>query len=180
MQNIPVREEYGKLIRKAFVSSYGGKIVTSDYSQIELRVFAHMSGADNLISAFNDDLDIHTKTAMDIYNVSFDDVTSDMRRNAKAVNFCILYGISGFGLSEDLGVDVKSAKKFIDDYLATYPGINEYMKNLKDEAYKNGYVKNLFGRVRVIEELQSSNFMVRSSGERMALNTPIQGTAADI
>ena len=180
LQNIPVREEYGKLIRKAFVSSYGGKIVTSDYSQIELRVFAHMSGADNLISAFNNDLDIHTKTAMDIYNVSFDDVTSDMRRNAKAVNFGILYGISGFGLSEDLGVDVKSAKKFIDDYLATYPGINEYMKNLKDEAYKNGYVKNLFGRVRVIEELQSSNFMVRSSGERMALNTPIQGTAADI
>lgn len=179
LQNIPVREEYGKLIRKAFVPYYD-EIVTSDYSQIELRVFAHMSSADNLISAFNNNLDIHTKTAMDIFHVNEDEVTSSMRRNAKAVNFGILYGISSFGLSEDLGIDFKEAKKFIDDYLDTYPGIKNYMDSLKEVAHKNGCVETLFGRVRVIDEINSSNYMVRSSGERMALNTPIQGTAADI
>lgn len=180
LQNIPVREEYGKLIRKAFISSPESTIITSDYSQIELRVFAHMSNASNLIEAFNNDLDIHTKTAMDIYKVPKEQVTKAMRRNAKAVNFGILYGISSFGLSEDLGVDFKEAKKFIDNYLETYPGIKDYMNKVKDDAHLNGYVKTLFGRVRVIEEINSTNFMARSQGERMALNTPIQGTAADI
>lgn len=180
LQNIPVREEYGKLIRKAFISSPESTIITSDYSQIELRVFAHMSNASNLIEAFNNDLDIHTKTAMDIYKVPKEQVTKAMRRNAKAVNFGILYGISSFGLSEDLGVDFKEAKKFIDNYLETYPGIKDYMNKVKDDAHANGYVKTLFGRVRVIEEINSTNFMARSQGERMALNTPIQGTAADI
>lgn len=155
-------------------------IISSDYSQIELRMFAHMSKAENLIEAFKQNMDIHTKTAMDIYHISKDEVTSNLRRNAKAVNFGILYGISSFGLSEDLGMSMKEAKQFIDNYLETYPGIKDYMESLKKEAYENGFVKTLFGRVRVIDELKSNNFMVRSQGERMALNTPIQGTSADI
>ena len=180
LQNIPIREEYGRLVRKAFVPNKDSVIISSDYSQIELRMFAHMSNADNLIEAFKENLDIHTKTAMDIYHVTKEEVTSNMRRNAKAVNFGIIYGISSFGLSEDLGINVKDAKAFIDNYLETFPGIKDYMENIKKEAYKNGYVKTLFGRVRVIDELKSNNYMVRSSGERMALNTPIQGTSADI
>ena len=139
-----------------------------------------MSNVTNLIQAFIDDKDIHTKTASDIYKISMDEVTKDMRRTAKAVNFGILYGISSFGLSEDLGIDIGTAKKFIDNYLETYPGIKEYMEKEKADAYSLGYVKTLMNRKRVIEELQSKNFMIRSSGERMALNTPIQGTAADI
>ena len=180
LQNIPIREEYGRLIRKAFMPSENSVIISSDYSQIELRMFAHMSKAENLIEAFKQNMDIHTKTAMDIYHISKDEVTSNLRRNAKAVNFGILYGISSFGLSEDLGMSMKEAKQFIDNYLETYPGIKDYMESLKKEAYKNGFVKTLFGRVRVIDELKSNNFMVRSQGERMALNTPIQGTSADI
>lgn len=180
LQNIPVREEYGRLIRKAFLPSKDGIIISSDYSQIELRVFAHMSGASNLIEAFNNDLDIHTKTAMDIYGVKKEDVTSNMRRNAKAVNFGILYGISSFGLSEDLGINMKEAKGFIDNYLKTYPGIKDYMNNLIKDAHDNGYVETMFGRKRIIDEIKSANFMVKSQGERMALNTPIQGTSADI
>ncbi len=180
LQNIPVREEYGRLIRKAFVPNNDSVIISSDYSQIELRVFAHMSNAENLIDAFKSNMDIHTKTAMDIYHISKDEVTSNLRRNAKAVNFGILYGISSFGLSEDLGMSMSEAKRFIDNYLDTYPGIRDYMEKLKKDAYENGFVKTLFGRVRVIDELKSNNFMIRSSGERMALNTPIQGTSADI
>ena len=180
LQNIPIREEYGRLIRKAFIPSENSVIISSDYSQIELRMFAHMSKAENLIEAFKQNMDIHTKTAMDIYHISKDEVTSNLRRNAKAVNFGILYGISSFGLSEDLGMSMKEAKQFIDNYLETYPGIKDYMESLKKEAYENGFVKTLFGRVRVIDELKSNNFMVRSQGERMALNTPIQGTSADI
>ena len=180
LQNIPIREEYGRLIRKAFMPSENSVIISSDYSQIELRMFAHMSKAENLIEAFKQNMDIHTKTAMDIYHISKDEVTSNLRRNAKAVNFGILYGISSFGLSEDLGMSMKEAKQFIDNYLETYPGIKDYMESLKKEAYENGFVKTLFGRVRVIDELKSNNFMVRSQGERMALNTPIQGTSADI
>ena len=180
LQNIPARSDYSKLIRKAFIPDEGSKLLSSDYSQVELRIFAHMSNATNLIQAFIDDKDIHTKTASDIYKVSMDEVTKDMRRTAKAVNFGILYGISSFGLSEDLGIDIGTAKKFIDNYLETYPGIREYMEKEKADAYSLGYVKTLMNRKRVIEELNSKNFMIRSSGERMALNTPIQGTAADI
>ena len=180
LQNIPARSDYSKLIRKAFIPDEGSKLLSSDYSQVELRIFAHMSNATNLIQAFIDGKDIHTKTASDIYKVSMDEVTKDMRRTAKAVNFGILYGISSFGLSEDLGIDIGTAKKFIDNYLETYPGIREYMEKEKADAYSLGYVKTLMNRKRVIEELNSKNFMIRSSGERMALNTPIQGTAADI
>ena len=180
LQNIPARSEFSKLIRKAFVPDEDSVILSSDYSQVELRIFAHMSGATNLIQAFIDNKDIHTKTAADIFHVSMEEVTKDMRRNAKAVNFGILYGISSFGLSEDLGIDMSTAKKFIDNYLDTYPGIKEYMEKEKEEAYRLGFVRTLMNRKRVIEELKSKNFMVRLSGERMALNTPIQGTAADI
>ena len=180
LQNIPARKDFSKLIRKAFIPDEDSVLMSSDYSQVELRVFASMSGEENLIKAFNEGKDIHAKTASEIFHVPIDAVTKDMRRQAKAVNFGILYGISSFGLSEDLGIDMKEAKEFIDNYLKTFPGIQEYMEKEKEEAYKNGYVKTLMNRKRVVEELKSKNYMIRSSGERMALNTPIQGTAADI
>ena len=180
LQNIPAKEEYGRRIRKAFKASENNVILSSDYSQIELRIFAHMSKAQNLIEAFNNDLDIHKKTAMDIYKIPMEEVSSKQRRNAKAVNFGILYGISSFGLAEDLQINVKEAKQFIDDYLTTFPGIKEYMDNLIKNAHQDGYVTTLFGRKREIEELKNTNYLIRSSGERMALNTPIQGTSADI
>ena len=180
LQNIPASEEYAKLIRSAFIPDDDSVILSSDYSQVELRIFAAMSNATNLVDAFKSGIDIHTKTASDIFHVDLNDVTKDMRRTAKAVNFGILYGISSFGLSEDLGIDIKTAKNFIDNYLNTYPGITEYMEKEKQDAYKNGYVKTLMNRKRVIEELKSKNYMVRSGGERIALNTPIQGTASDI
>ena len=180
LQNIPIRIEEGRLIRKAFVSEENSVLLSSDYSQIELRIFAHMSNATNLIEAFVSGEDIHKKTASDIFGVDIDKVTPSMRYQAKAVNFGILYGISSFGLSEDLQIDVKSAKKFIDDYLDTYPGIKEYMNNVIKEAHERGYVKTIMNRKRVIEELNNRNYMIRSMGERMALNTPIQGSSADI
>ena len=180
LQNIPIRSDYSRLIRKAFIPEDNSIIMSSDYSQIELRVFASLSKATNLIQAFIEDKDIHAKTASDIFKVDIKDVDKSMRRTAKAVNFGILYGISSFGLSEDLKIDVGSAKKFMDNYLETYPGISEYMDKEKREAYKNGYVTTIMNRRRVIDELKSSNYMVRSGGERMALNTPIQGSAADI
>ena len=180
LQNIPARAEYSALIRKAFVPDHNSKILSSDYSQVELRIFASMSKAINLINAFVNNEDIHTRTAADIFKVDMSSVTKDMRRTAKAVNFGILYGISSFGLSEDLGIDVKTAKKFIDDYLENYPGIRDFQAKEIADAYANGYVRTLMNRKRVIEELKNKNYMIRSSGERMALNTPIQGTAADI
>ena len=180
LQNIPVRNEFGKLIRKAFIPEKDSVILSSDYSQIELRIFAHLSKVDELINAFNNKLDIHTKTAMDIFKVSADEVTKNMRRQAKAVNFGILYGISAFGLAEDLGISPKEAKKFIETYFETYPGIKDYMNKEIEEAHKNGYVLTIMNRKRTISELTSTNYMQRSMGERMALNTPIQGSSADI
>lgn len=180
LQNIPARLEYGRMVRKAFIASPSSLLLSSDYSQIELRMFAHMSKADNLIKAFQEDKDIHAKTASDIFMVKEEDVTKEMRRTAKAVNFGILYGISSFGLSEDLGIDLKSAKAFIDTYLNTYPGIKEYMDQEIRDAYEKGYVRTIMNRKRTIEELKSKNYMVKSQGERMALNTPIQGSSADI
>ncbi|NLL44818.1 MAG: DNA polymerase I [Mollicutes bacterium] len=180
LQNIPIRYEYGKLIRKAFVPSKDSVIVSGDYSQIELRILAHMAEVPALIEAFKNDMDIHTKTAMDIFHVNKEEVNSNMRRIAKAVNFGIIYGISGFGLSENLDIPVNEAKKFIDDYLVTYPGIKDYMDKVIKNAYLNGYVKTLFNRKRVINELNNKNYMIRMQGERIALNTPIQGTSADI
>ena len=180
LQNIPARGEYSSIIRKAFIPDEDSVLLGSDYSQVELRVFASLSNTENLIEAFKNDQDIHTKTASDIFGVPMEEVTKDMRRTAKAVNFGIVYGISSFGLADDLGIDFRDAKKFIDNYLATYPGIVDFMEELKNNAYRDGYVKTLMGRKRVIEELSSKNYMIRQGGERMALNTPIQGTAADI
>ena len=180
LQNIPARGEYSKIIRKAFIPDEDSVLLGSDYSQVELRVFASLSNTENLMEAFREDKDIHAKTASDIFGVPIEEVTKDQRRTAKAVNFGIVYGISSFGLADDLGIDFRDAKKFMDNYLATYPGIVNFMEKLKADAYRDGYVKTLMGRKRVIEELQSKNYMIRQGGERMALNTPIQGTAADI
>lgn len=180
LQNIPIRYELGRLIRKAFVPLDNSILMSCDYSQIELRVFAHLSKVPELVMAFVNDMDIHTKTAMDIFHVKEEEVTKDMRRKAKAVNFGILYGISSYGLSEDLNIKPKEAKEFINKYFETYPGVKEYMDKEIEEAKKNGYVKTIMNRKRIIEELHSSNHAVRSMGERMALNTPIQGSSADI
>lgn len=180
LQNIPIRYKEGKEIRKAFIPEENSVFLSSDYSQIELRMFAHMSGEQNLIDAFKHHLDIHTKTAMDIYHVSKDEVTKNMRRDAKAVNFGIIYGISSFGLAEDLGVDIKTAKKFLDNYLETFPGIKNYMDKIIKDAYEKGYVKTIMNRKRNIDELYNTNHMIKVQGERMALNTPVQGSSADI
>ena len=180
LQNIPIRFEEGKLIRKAFIPEENSIFISSDYSQIELRVFAHMSNDENMINAFNSNIDIHTKTAMDIFHVKEEDVTKNMRRQAKAVNFGILYGISSFGLAEDIGTDFTTAKKFMDAYLENYPKIKEYNKKVIDEAYKNGYVLTIMNRKRIIDELNNTNYIIRSQGERIAQNTPVQGSAADI
>ena len=180
LQNIPVRNELGRLIRKGFVPEEDSLLMSSDYSQIELRMFAHLSDVMELKEAFNNHMDIHTKTAMDIFKVNESDVTKNMRRQAKAVNFGILYGISPYGLAEDLGISPKEAKSFIEKYFETYPGIKDYMNKEIEVAHKNGYVKTIMGRIREIQELSSSNYMQRSMGERMALNTPVQGSSADI
>ncbi len=180
LQNIPIRQEYGKWIRKAFVPEEDSVLLSSDYSQIELRIFAHMAKAKNLIDAFKHGKDIHTKTASDIFGVPESMVTKEMRHQAKAVNFGILYGISSFGLGEDLNIDYVTAKKFIENYLASYPEIKEYMDAVIKDAYDKGYVKTIMNRKRSIEELNSKNYMVRNSGERIALNTPVQGSSADI
>ena len=180
LQNIPVRTEEGKLIRKAFLPEENSIIMTSDYSQIELRVLAHISKCENLKNAFLNHEDIHTKVASDIYGVPIESVSKNMRRTAKAVIFGIVYGISGYGLGENLEINPSEAKKFIEKYLKMYPGVKEYMDNIKKEAYENFYVKTIFGRIRYLEELKNTNYMIRSMGERMALNTPIQGSSADI
>ena len=179
LQNIPTRDEEGRMIRKAFLPC-NDVFLSADYSQMELRVLAHVSESPELQQAFINDEDIHTRVAADIYGVTMDEVSKDMRKTAKAVIFGIVYGISGFGLGENLEISANEAKKFINKYYELYPGVKNYMDNIVQEAYKNGYVKTLFNRKRVIEELQNSNFMVRQSGERIALNTPIQGTSADI
>ena len=180
LQNIPVRTEEGKLIRKAFLPEEDSLIMTSDYSQIELRVLAHISKCENLKNAFLNHEDIHTKVASDIYGVPIESVSKSMRRTAKAVIFGIVYGISGYGLGENLEINPNEAKKFIEKYLKMYPGVKEYMDNIKKEAYENYYVKTIFGRIRYLDELKNTNYMIRSMGERMALNTPIQGSSADI
>ncbi|MCI6265396.1 MAG: DNA polymerase I [Erysipelotrichaceae bacterium] len=180
LQNIPVRNEYGRLIRKSFIPEENSLILSSDYSQIELRIFAHLANEEELIHAFSDNKDIHSKTASDIYGIPIEEVTSTMRRNAKAVNFGIIYGISSYGLSGDLNISPKEAKEFINKYFETYPGIKTYMDETIAKAHTDGYVKTIMNRKRVIEELNNSNYMIRSMGERMALNTPIQGSSADI
>ena len=180
LQNIPVRMELGRLIRKVFIPEEGYRFVDADYSQIELRVLAHCSGDEHLIQAYKEQSDIHRITASQVFHIPFDEVTPQQRRNAKAVNFGIVYGISSFGLSQDLSITRKEAAKYIDDYFATYPGIKTFLDHAVTHAKEKGYVVTLFGRRRPVPELSSSNFMQRSFGERVAMNSPIQGAAADI
>lgn len=180
LQNIPVRMELGRLIRKVFIPADGFVFVDADYSQIELRVLAHMSGDEKLIEAYRQAEDIHRITASQVFHVPFEEVTALQRRNAKAVNFGIVYGISSFGLSQDLSISTKEAKEYIERYFETYPGIKGFLDGLVAGAKEQGYVMTMFGRRRPIPELKSSNFMQRSFGERVAMNSPIQGTAADI
>ena len=180
LQNIPIRSEEGRLIRKAFLPSDDSVILSSDYSQIELRVLSHMAHIQSLIDAFNKGIDIHTKTASDIFGVDINSVTKDERRMAKGVNFGIIYGISSYGLSENLNIPVSDAREFIEEYHKTYPGVKEYMDSVISEAKANEYVKTLFGRIRTVSEINNKNYLIRSAAERICLNTPIQGTAADI
>ena len=180
LQNIPVRMELGRMIRKVFVPKPGFVFLDADYSQIELRVLAHLSGDEMLIQAYREAQDIHRITASQVFHIPFDEVTPLQRRNAKAVNFGIVYGISSFGLSQDLSITRKEAAQYIEQYFATYPKIKSYLDGEVDKAKNDGYITTMFGRRRPVPELKSSNFMQRSFGERVAMNSPIQGTAADI
>ena len=180
LQNIPIRMDLGRQIRKVFVPSEGHVFMDADYSQIELRVLASLAGDETLIKAYSEHADIHRITASKVFHVPFEEVTDLQRRNAKAVNFGIVYGISAFGLGEDLGISPKEAKKYMEEYFETYPKIKEYIDSLVDFAKDNGYALTYYKRRRPIPELNSSNFMQRSFGERVAMNAPIQGTAADI
>lgn len=180
LQNIPIRIELGKLIRKVFLPEQGHLFVDSDYSQIELRVLAHLSDDEKLIAAFKNGQDIHRSTASLVFDTPFDEVTDIQRRNAKAVNFGIVYGISAFGLANDLNIGRKEAQAYIDSYFEKYPKIKAFLDKTVSEAKEKGYIKTMFGRIRPIPELSSSNFMQRQFGERVAMNSPIQGTAADI
>ncbi len=180
LQNIPTRTELGREIRKVFIPEEGYTFIDADYSQIELRVLAHFSDDETLINAYNKDSDIHAITASEVFGVPMDKVDSLMRRRAKAVNFGIVYGISSFGLGQDLDISRKEAEGYISKYFETYKGVKTYLDNTVDKAKKDGYVETIFGRRRPVPELASSNFMTRSFGERVAMNSPIQGTAADI
>ena len=180
LQNIPIRMELGRQIRKVFVPGEGKVFLDADYSQIELRVLAHMSGDESLITAYNENQDIHSTTASKVFHVPVEEVTPELRRNAKAVNFGIVYGISSFGLGQDLNISKKEAEEYINRYFETYPKIKEFLDKLVKDAKELGYSVTEFGRRRPIPELASSNFMQRSFGERVAMNSPIQGTAADI
>ncbi len=180
LQNIPMRTELGRTIRKVFIPKEDYVFVDADYSQIELRVLAHFSGDKQLINAYHENQDIHALTASQVFNVPIEEVDDLMRRNAKAVNFGIVYGISAFGLSEDLDISRKEALQYIENYFATYPGVKQFLDQSVDMAKQNGIVKTMYGRIRQVPELTSSNYMQRSFGERIAMNSPIQGTAADI
>lgn len=180
LQNIPVKTDIGKNLRKFFIAKDGHVLVDADYSQIELRVLAHMADDKNMIEAFINSDDIHKITASQVFNIPLDMITPIMRNRAKAVNFGIVYGISAFSLSQDIGVSVKEAKAYIDGYLEHYKGVAAYMEDIVDSAKKNGYVETMFKRRRYLPELMSSNFNLRSFGKRVAMNMPIQGTAADI
>ena len=180
LQNIPTRTELGKNLRKVFKAEEGKVFIDADYSQIELRILAHMSNDEIMVEAFNNGDDIHSICASKIFNVPLEEVTKELRSKAKAVNFGIVYGISDFGLAEQTGIKRKEAKQYIEQYLDKYHGIKEYMDNIIEETKQEGFVATIFNRRRYIPELKSSNYMVRKFGERAAMNTPIQGTAADI
>jgi DNA polymerase-1 len=181
LQNIPIRTERGREVRKAFIPRDAGhSIVSADYSQIELRIIAEISKDPNMMQAFVDNLDIHTATAANVYGIGLDEVTSEQRRNAKAVNFGIIYGQSAFGLSQNLGIPRKEAADIIEQYFAQFPGIKQYMGDTMNFARENGFVTTLMGRRRYLRDINSANATVRGFAERNAINAPIQGSAADM
>ena len=180
LQNIPTRFELGKNLRKVFKPTENNIFIDADYSQIELRVLAHISNDENMIQAFNNDEDIHKQVASKVFDVPMEEVTDEERMRAKAVNFGIVYGISDYGLGEQIGITRKEAKEYIEQYLQKYRGIKQFMDNIVDTAKEQTYVETLFHRRRYVPELQSNNYMIRQFGSRVAMNTPIQGTAADI
>jgi DNA polymerase-1 len=180
LQNIPTRTDLGSEIRRMFVPREGWVLVDADYSQIELRLLAHIAGDEAMQKAFTSGQDIHTATAAQVFHVNAEDVTPEMRRSAKAVNFGIVYGISAFSLSQDIGVSVVEAKAYMEAYFATFPGVRAYMTKIVENARETGYVETIFHRRRDLPEIKSSKFNLRSFGERVALNMPIQGTAADV
>lgn len=180
LQNIPIRTKEGRRIREAFVAPQGSQIVAADYSQIELRIMAHLSGDTTLVDAFNNNLDIHRATASEIFEVDLDDVTDDQRRHSKAVNFGLIYGMSAFGLAKQLNVERKQAQNYIDQYFAQYPGVKEYMESTREFAREHGYVETVFGRRLYLPDINAKNHNVRQYAERTAINAPMQGTAADI
>jgi DNA polymerase-1 len=180
LQNIPVRAEEGSRIRQAFVPEKGWTIVSADYSQIELRILAHLSKDETLLEAFQKDEDIHAHTASEIFGVPMEKVTSSMRREAKVINFGIIYGMSPYGLSQQLGTDPKVAQSYIDQYFKKYRGVQTYIQNSLEEARQKGYVTTLLHRRRYLPDIHSPTVAIRQASERMAINTPLQGTAADI
>ena len=180
LQNIPIRTEDGRRIRQAFEPSNGNKFISADYSQIELRVMAHLSKDPGLLSAFQEGEDVHSKTASEVFNVGIEDVSSDLRRNAKAINFGLIYGISAFGLGKQLGITRNLAAEYMAMYFEKYPGVKQYMESTKESASQNGYVETLFGRRLYLKEINASNALRRQASERAAINAPVQGTAADI
>ena len=180
LQNIPIRTEDGRRIRQAFEPSNGNKFISADYSQIELRVMAHLSKDPGLLSAFQEGEDVHSKTASEVFNVGIEDVSSDLRRNAKAINFGLIYGISAFGLGKQLGITRNLAAEYMAMYFEKYPGVKQYMESTKESASKNGYVETLFGRRLYLKEINANNALRRQASERAAINAPVQGTAADI
>lgn len=180
LQNIPIRTETGRKIREAFVAGKGAKILAADYSQIELRIMAHLSGDKSLLTAFAEGEDIHRHTASEIFGVEPDKVTSDQRRSAKAINFGLIYGMSAHGLSKQLGIERHQAAKYMDTYFERYPGVRNYMDNTREQAKKDGYVETIFGRRLYLPEINSSNGLRRQYAERTAINAPMQGSAADI
>mgnify|MGYP003321492123 FL=1 len=180
LQNIPIRTEDGRRIRQAFEPSKGHRFISADYSQIELRVMAHMSKDEGLLKAFQEGEDVHSKTASEVFNVDITNVTAELRRNAKAINFGLIYGISAFGLGKQLGISRNLAAEYMAMYFEKYPAVKEYMESTKEIASQNGYVETLFGRRLYLRDINASNAMRRQASERAAINAPVQGTAADI
>ena len=180
LQNIPIKTEDGRRIRQAFEAPKGYQLISADYSQIELRVIAHLSKDEGLIKAFEEGQDIHSSTASEVFGVDIKEVGDDQRRNAKAINFGLIYGISAFGLSRQLGINRNLAAEYMDIYFSRYPGVRKYMEKIKSEAKKIGYVQTLYGRRLYLPEISTGNAIRRQAAERVAINAPVQGTAADI
>ena len=180
LQNIPIRTAEGRRIRQAFVAPKGYKLLAADYSQIELRIMAHLAKDEGLLHAFRNNLDVHSATAAEVFGVELGDVTTDQRRSAKAINFGLIYGMSAFGLAKQIGVDRKQSQAYIDRYFARYPGVLDYMERTRTQAAEQGYVETIFGRRLYLPEINAKNPALRKGAERTAINAPMQGTAADI